>query len=154
MNAEDLKIMVQKIVKQACALKDKHTDEKNARVNYACIFSQNKEEYEKLIEAAKNIGTVIEQTSTGLLFHIHPIENVSGKLKLLKIRLPDKTRTERGDADFTVSDYLDFKKKYLSKKGFRLIKREDFEMIELVDSGSDVRAYFSNPPLDEQLGIK
>ncbi len=154
MKTEDLQIIVQEIVERACALKNRHTDERDVRVNYACIFSQNKEEYEKLIETAKNIGTVIKQTSTGLLFHTRPIETVSGKLKLLKIRLPDSTRPEKGDADFTVSDYPDFKKKHLPKKGFRLIKREDFEMIELMDSGFGVRAYFSYPPLDEQLKIK
>lgn len=154
MNAEILKVKVKEIVEHACALKNKHTGEKNAHVNYACVFSQNKKDYEELIKSAQNIGTVIKETPTGLLFHVHPIDTISGKLKLLKIRLPDSTRPERGDADFTVSDYLDFKKKYLSKKGFRLIKREDFEMIELVDSGYDVRVYFSNPPLDEQLRIK
>lgn len=154
MNAEDLKIMVQETVKQACALKDKHTDEKNAHVNYACIFSQNKKDYEELIKSAQNIGTVIKETPTGLLFHVHPIDTVSGKLKLLKIRLPDSARPEKGDADFTVSNYSNFKKKYLSKNGFKLIHREDFEMIELTDYEFDVRAYFSNPPLDEQLGIK
>lgn len=152
--ADNLEIIIKKIVEHACALKNKYTDEKNAHVNYACIFSQNKEEYEKLIEAAKNIGTVIEETLTGLLFHIHSLDTVSGKLRLLKIRLPDSTRPERGDADFTVSNYQDFKKKYLPEKGFKLIRREDFEMMELTDSEFDVRAYFSNPPLDEQLGIK
>ncbi len=154
MNTKYLKTIVQEIVEHACALKNKHTDEKNAYVNYACIFSQNKEEYEKVIEVARNIGTVIKETSTGLLFHIRPIDTVSGKLKLLKIRLPDSTRPEKGDADFTVSDYSDFKKKYLTRKGFKLIQREDFEMIELVDSEFDVRAYFSHPALDEQLGIE
>ncbi|MFZ3077867.1 MAG: hypothetical protein WA139_05395 [Candidatus Aenigmatarchaeota archaeon] len=145
---------VKNIVDHASVLKNKHTNEKSAPVNYACIFSQNMEEYETLLEAARKIGTVMKETPTGLLFHIRPMNTVSGKLKLLKIRLPDSTRPERGDADFTVSDYSDFKKKYLPKKGFRLIKREDFEMIELKDSEFGVRAYFSNPPLDEQLGIR
>jgi hypothetical protein len=41
----------------------------------------------------------------------------------------------------------------LSKEGFKLIEREDFEMIELMDSEFNVRAYFSNPPLDERLKV-
>lgn len=154
MDAEDLKIKILYIVEKAAALKNKHTDEKNATVNYACIFSQNKKEYDKLIETAHKIGKVVEETHTGLLFQIEPLKTVSGILKLLKIRIPDVTRPELGDADFTVSDYLEFKKKYLPKEGFKLIKkREDFEMLELIDSEFDVRAYFSNPPLDKQLGI-
>jgi len=90
----------------------------------------------------------------GPVYHIQPIKTVSGNLKLLKIRKPDSTKPELGDADFTVGNYSEFKKKHLSKTGFKLIpKREDFEMIELVDSKFDVRAYFSHPPLDKQLGI-
>lgn len=154
MDKEDLKRIVKEIVKRAFILKNKHTDEINAPVNYACIFSQSKEEYDDLLEVAQKIGNPVKETPTGLLFQIDPLDTVAGKLKLLKIRLPDSTRPERGDADFTVSDFSDFKKKHISKKEFKLIRREDFEMIELMDSEFDVRVYFSNPPLDEQLGIK
>jgi len=151
---EDLKNLVKSIVERATALKNKHIEYKNTPVNYACIFSQNKEEYDDLLETARKIGKVIQETPTGLLFQIEPLQTVSGVLKLLKIRIPDPTRPERGDADFTISNFPEFEKKYLSKPGFKLIQREDFKMIELMDSDFDVLAYFSNPPLDEQLGIK
>lgn len=123
-------------------------------VNYACIFAQNNKEYDELVAAARQIGKPIKDTPTGSLFHIRPIATIAGTLRLLKIRLPDPTRPERGDADFTVENYAAFKKKYLGQPGFSLIPREGFEMIELVDPAFDVRAYFSHPPLDEQLGIK
>jgi len=154
MNIEDLKIRVKDIVEKATALKNKYIDDKNTPVNYACIFSQSKEEYDKLVEVAQKIGNIIKETPTGLLFHIWPLKTVSGILKLLKIRIADITRLEKGDADFTVSNFFEFEKKYLPKAGFRLIEREDFVMIELIDSEFDVRAYFSNPPLDIQLNIK
>ncbi len=154
MEKEDLKIKVKSIVEKATALKNKHIDDKNTPVNYACIFSQSKEEYGELLEVTKKIGKVIKETPTGLLFHIEPLQTVSGVLKLLKIRIPDPTRPERGDADFTISNFPEFEKKYLSKPGFKLIQKEDFYMIELMDSNFDVRAYFSNPPLDEQLDLK
>ncbi len=154
METEDLKNLVKSIVERATALKNKHIEYKNTPVNYACIFSQNKEEYDDLLETARKIGKVIQETPTGLLFQIEPLQTVSGVLKLLKIRIPDPTRPERGDADFTISNFPEFEKKYLSKPGFKLIQREDFKMIELMDSDFDVLAYFSNPPLDEQLGIK
>ncbi|MDD5254284.1 MAG: hypothetical protein PHG05_04275 [Candidatus Nanoarchaeia archaeon] len=153
MDTGELKIKVQNIVRKATTLKNKHINHKNAPVNYACIFSQSKEEYDKLLEAARKIGNIIKETPTGLLFQISPLKTVSGFLRLLKIRLPDNTRPELGDADFTISNFPDFKKKYLSKDGFKLIKREDFEMIELMDSEFDVRSYFSNPPLDKQLNL-
>lgn len=154
METEDLKTKVKSIVEKATALKNKHIDEKNTPVNYACIFSQTQEEYNELLEVARKIGKVVKETPTGLVFHIEPLQTVSGVLKLLKIRIPDPTRLELGDADFTVSNFSKFKKKYLFKPGFRLIERKDFVMIELVDPEFDVRVYFSNPPLDKQLNIK
>jgi len=101
-----------------------------------------------------NTGKIIEETLTGPLFHIQPLETIAGKLQLLKIRKPDVTRPELGDADFTISNYAEFKKKYLSQKGFNLIIRKNFEMIELVDPQFNVRAYFSNPPLSKQFEIE
>ena len=77
-----------------------------------------------------------------------------GDLRLLKIRKPYPTHPERGNADFTVSDYQNFKKENLAKKNFKLIKREDFEMIELTDPDFNVRVYFSNPPTDKKFGIE
>lgn len=152
--AKELKELVQRIVKEANTLKNKHTSEKDAPVNYACIFCQSKEQYQHLLNEAYKIGKVIKETTTGPLFHIQPIQTISGKVKLLKIRKPDVTRSELGDADFTVKDYIKFKQKCLLQKGFKLITREDFEMIELMDEKFNVRAYFSNPPLDEQFKIK
>ena len=154
MDAEYLKNRVKSIVEKATTLKNKYIADKNTPVNYACIFSQSEEEYEELLEIARKIGTVVKETPTGLLFHIEPLQTISGVLKLVKIRIPDATRPELGDADFTISNFPDFEKKYLSKTGFKLIKKEDFVMIELTDSEFDVRAYFSNPPLDVQLDIK
>lgn len=154
MTTEDFKRLIQGIVQKSYELKNKHTAEKNAQVNYAAVFSQNEEEYNEFYESAKQIGKVIQNTPTGDLFKIEEVDTVSGKLRLLKIRKPDITRPERGDADFTVADYPTFKSSYLPKSGFKLIERKDFEMVELTDPIFNVRAYFSHPPLDEQLGLK
>ena len=149
-----MKKLIQSIVEEATALKNKHIEYRNTPVNYACIFSQSKEEYEELLEATWKIGKVIQETPSGLLFQIKPLETVSGILKLLKIRIYDPTRPERGDADFTISNFPEFEKKYLSKPGFKIMKKPDFYMIELMDPDFDVRVYFSNPPLDKQLNIQ
>jgi hypothetical protein len=106
-----------------------------------------------LLKAVRKIGKIIQKTPSGLLFQIEPLETVSGALRLLKIRIPDPTRPERGDTDFTISNFPEFEKLYLSKPGFKIIKKPDFYMIELMDSDFDVRAYFSNPSLDKQLKI-
>ena len=152
---KEFRPMILDIVKQAAKLKDAYTSEDSAPVNYACIFAQSQAEYDTFTKSAANIGKVMDDTPTGRLFRIAPLYTVSGRLQLLKVRTPDPTRSERGDADFTVSDYPTFKRRYLAKPGFKLIRKNDnFEMIELMDSYSfNVRAYFSNPPLDKQLGI-
>lgn len=144
--------IIQKIVKEAEMLKNKYTDQKNIPVNYACIFCQSEKEQKVFLEEAHKLGTVIENTEKGSLFKID-LDTVAGKLKLLKIRIPDKTRPERGDADFTVSGYSAFKEKYLGQPGFSLILKEGWEMIELCEKGNNVRVYFSFPPLDKQLGL-
>jgi hypothetical protein len=150
----DVRVLIEEIVDKANELKNKHTSEKKAPVNYACIFCQSKDQYDSLLVSMRNWGRVIKETPTGPLYHIPPIDTVAGKLKLLKIRKPDQTRPELGDADFTVTNYPAFKKRFLPQDGFKLIVREDFEMIELVDPQFEVRSYFSSPPLTQQFKIE
>ncbi|OGY16456.1 MAG: hypothetical protein A2785_02055 [Candidatus Chisholmbacteria bacterium RIFCSPHIGHO2_01_FULL_49_18] len=154
MDIENLKRTTLEIVRDAARLRDKHTGEADAPVNYACIFAHSQEEYDSFLDVTSKIGSVIKETPTGPLLRIEPLETVSGPLQLVKVRKPDETRTERGDADFTVPDYSAFKVRVLKKPGFKLIEREEFEMIELMDPAFDVRAYFSHPPLDRQLGLR
>jgi len=152
MDVEKFKNLIQDIVTKSGKLKDKHTDQKNAKVNYAAIFCQNNEEYNDFLNLANQLGRVFKETQTGPLFLID-LDTESGKLRLLKIRKPDKARKERGDADFTIDNYDSFKKNYLSKPEFSLIERDNFEMIELADPKFNVMTYFSNLPLDQQFGL-
>ena len=152
---ETLLALVRRIVKEAQALKDKHTTgQKDAPVNYACIFSKDQDEYAALIEVVSTMGPQVDSTQMGPIFDIGGIETSAGRLRVLKVRLPDQKRPERGDADFTVSNYPEFKRTYLTQPGFGLLTRPNFEMIELADPDFDALAYFSYPPLDEQLGLK
>ena len=153
MNQEQFIDIVKALVKDACALKDRHTKEADALVNYACIFPHSESEYDEYFAVANSLGSVAKETPTGLLFLVDSIDTVSGNLRLVKVRRPDPTRTERGDADFTVDNYENFKSEILKSAGTKLIERPEMEMIELMEDGADVRVYFSNPPLDKQLGI-
>ncbi|MBI5465931.1 MAG: hypothetical protein HY974_01425 [Candidatus Kerfeldbacteria bacterium] len=153
MQAVDLEVLLRNVVQQARELKDKHTAEYNAPVNYAAIFTQSIDEYQTLLTLAKELGSVVQETRSGPVFDLGAIRTVAGRLRLVKVRQPDKTRPELGDADFTVSDYPRFKAAHLSKPGFKLIERPGMEMIELIDPLFKVRAYFSHPPLDKQLGL-
>jgi hypothetical protein len=153
MEKEELISLVQKIVGDAVKLKDDHTDQKGIAVGYACVFAHNDSEFESLRAAAEKIGKILKSTVTGPIFQIQPISTAAGRLRVLKIRLPDLTRKERGDADFNLPDYETFKKANLNKPGFKFIPRDNFEMIELMEDGANVRVYFSNPPMEKQLGL-
>ena len=154
MTIDNLKKLTQEIVAQARLLSAKHTSERDAPVNYACIFTQSQSEYEGLLDMALQMGSIVDETPMGPVFKIAPFSTDAGNLGLLKIRRPDPKRPERGDADFTVSDYQKFKKTYLDKPGFALIERKNMEMLELVDPSFNVIAYYSNPTLAEALGIQ
>ncbi|PIN81327.1 hypothetical protein COV13_01655 [Candidatus Woesearchaeota archaeon CG10_big_fil_rev_8_21_14_0_10_32_9] len=154
MNLEEFKNLIKYVVKNARFLKDKYTNQKDAPVSYAAIFCQNDQEYEKFSKLVNLIGTPINNTQSGYDYKIEPIETISGPLKILKVRKPDKTRLERGDADFNVDNYEKFKKKHLNLPGFKLIIRPDDEMIELMETGADVRVYFSHPYVNIRLDIK
>ena len=146
---------VLEIIQLALELKNTHTTEQTAPVNYACIFAQTDEEYEELEKETVKLGKVVKETPMGNVYLLaEPIQTVAGPLKIVKIRKPDQNRPERGDADFTVSNYSEFKKKYLDQPGFKLITRPEMEMIELMDPKFNALAYFSHPTLAETLGIK
>lgn len=154
MKQTDFQSLILRIVEQAMQLKDMFTDQKAARVHYACVFSQSDEEYDDLMNTIGLIGKVLEETSTGNVYQIEPMETVAGPLRIVKIRKYDPTRQELGDADFAAIGYAEFKARYLGKPGFKLIEREDFEMIEIMDPSFDARVYFSNPPVEEQFNLK
>lgn len=149
------KQLLQNIVEKAIELKNKHTHEKNAVVNYSCIFTHSDEEYQLMDKEVATLGSVAKETKMGNVYLLHEaIETAAGPLRIVKVRKPDPTRTEQGDADFTVADYPAFKKEYVDKPGFKLIARPDMEMIELKDTKFDVLAYFSHPTLGEVIGVE
>lgn len=145
---------IQSIVRDAETLKDKHTEAKGVPVNYACIFAQSDEEYQQMDAAVAEMGKVAQETKMGNVYLLEQaIETVAGPLRIVKVRKPAADRPERGDADFTLSDYPAFKREHLGQPGYQLIERPGMEMIELSDPDFDVLAYFSYPILQEALKI-
>jgi uncharacterized protein YllA (UPF0747 family) len=142
------------IADETTKLKNKYMGEISAPIDWVAIFSQNAAEYKSLLKETKSIGEIVQETPTGLIFKLNSsIKTKSGDLLIIKIRKHDKTRPQRGDADFRLSDYEAFKKRYLPDEHFKLIERKDYEMIELNDSEFDVLVYFSNPPISKVLGL-
>ena len=136
--------LIQTIVKQSNELKNKYISSYDSTLGYCCIFAQNDEQYNDFENQVTKVGCLLLETRTGNIYKIDPIETVAGKLKALKIRRPDIARQELGHCDFKINNYKKFKDEYLSKANFKLIKRETFEMIELMDNEFNVRIYFPN----------
>lgn len=152
MSREDLKEIIHYLINSCVKLKDKYVDQ-DLIVDWICIFSQSDQEYEDLNRLASQIGEVVESTPSGPIYRFYNRpQTKAGQPYLLKIRVSDPTRPERGDVDFN-TNYLEFKSRYLDNKNFKLIVRKDFEMIELMDPEFDVRVYFSSKPLSKQLKV-
>lgn len=150
MTSSELFKIIEYITKNCKDLKDKYINE-DLKIDYICIFSQSQKEYEELLEIASSVGKLVDKTKTGPVFKFHnPPQTIIGKPKVIKIRIPDNTRPERGDVDFT-SNYSDFKNKYFDDNKFKLIKREKFEMLELKDPAFNVLVYFSSIPQSQLL---
>ena len=151
MNKKDLQKIINYIIKKTLKLKDKYTQEKEIEIDYICIFSQRDKEYRDLKDIVSEIGELVWDSPTGPVYKlkVRP-QTPAGKPVLLRIRIPDKTRLERGDVDFN-TDYPKFKNKYLKDSHFKLIEREDYEMIELMDIDFDVRVYFSSTSFSKTL---
>lgn len=141
------------ITNRSVELKNRYTYASTAPIEFACIFCQNKGEYNKFTSVIEKLGKIVEETSSGFTYLLdESLKTAAGPLRLVKIRKPD-FRRERGDADFN-TDYKKFKNKYRRNSRFELVKYETFEMLRLSDSDYDVMACFSNIPKSKSLAIK
>ena len=141
------------IVDRSTELKNQFTDTSTMPVEFACIFCQNGEEYNKFTNSIEGMGKIVERTPSGFTYLLdESFKTTAGPLRLVKIRKPD-FRPERGDADFNTG-YKKFKNRYQRDSRFELVKYETFEMLRLSDSDYDVMACFSNIPKSKVLGIK
>lgn len=152
MTQRDLNNIINFIIDEGIKLKNKYITQ-DLIIDYICIFSQSQTEYEDLKKLALKVGDEVDNTPTGPIFKFKTRpETKADKPYLLRIRIYDATRPERGDLDFN-TQHSSFKKKYLNNIHFKLIERKDYEMIELMDPKFKVRVYFSSRPLSKDLGI-
>ena len=147
MTKKDIEKIIQYIIAESVKLKNKYTDEINAKVEFGDIFSRDNNEYQQLIEVMNKIGKIVYSAPTGHIYSLKkPIKTIAGKLFLVKIRKSDSKLRLRGDADFN-TDYQKLKQKYQNKPNFELIIRDKFEMLRLSDPDFDVMTCFSNIPV-------
>lgn len=153
MKNEGLEKIITYLVRQGLDTIKNNTDEDQVAIDYVSIFSKDDDEFKNLELVAETMGVQVdkENIKTGKTFLLDKsIETSAGELKLVKIRIPDATRTQRGAPDFKIPNYMQFKEKYLQTSGnFTLMTRKDYEMIEI--KGVDVLVYVPSKTLSERM---
>jgi hypothetical protein len=145
--------VVERIVVTTDAMLQAHLPHIDARISYCAVFCKSDAERDSFLKQLPRGAVLADTTATGPVYIVPAIATVRGSLRVLKIRNPDSTRTERGDADYAVSRYSDLKAAVLGRAGFQLIQRADYQMIELLDEKYDARVYFSDPPVEQHARI-
>jgi hypothetical protein len=109
------------------------------------VFAHSQSEFESLIKILAQIGKPYNYNNGPRVELHYPIEVGENRIVYLRIRKPDPERPQIGCNDFE-TNYEIFKKKYLSKfvDNLQLIKRPEYEMIELHNKDFDVLAYFAS----------
>lgn len=116
-------------------------------IDFVDIFPQSNEELVSLLFEANKLGVKVDETKTGEIYRLNtPIKTKYGLLSLVKIRILDSSRNQRGAPDFKVKNYVEFKKVH---KDFNLIVRPGYELLEL--RGDRVLIYFPSETLSESL---
>jgi len=105
------------------------------------IFSHSEPEFESLGKILAELGEPYNYNN-GPRIKLHkPIEIDGNKILYLRIRKPDIERPQVGCDDFE-TDFKSFKEKYLSKHAnLELIRRPEYDMIEMKDKEFEVLAY-------------
>ena len=138
---EELLIAIKYVAAKATELCQKITSQ-TYPIDYITIFCHYPEEFNFLKQTALELGDLKSENHGPLVELGTPLELINGQLKSLRIREPDPYRMQVGCADFTVSDYQEFKNQFLGKsENLRLIERLDFEMLEFFHPDFDVLAY-------------
>lgn len=106
------------------------------------VFAHSQPEFELLTEILAKIGKPYNYNNGPRVELYEPIEVGEDRITHLRIRKPDPGRPQVGCNDFEI-DYEAFKSEYLSRhpENLSLIKRIEYDMIELHDPEFNVFAY-------------
>ena len=140
-NKEGLLETIQYVATETSRLAKKIVN-KTFLIKSLTVFTHSEPEYELLIQILANMGKPHSYNNGPRVELYEPIIIDSNQITHLRIRKPDPDRPQIGCNDFE-TDYRGFKKEYLSKHpdNLRLVKRSEYEMIELYDPEFKVLAY-------------
>jgi hypothetical protein len=118
--------------------------EERLPINTLKVFAHYKDEYQFLRQWVDSIGAAKDEGSS-TSYYVEPNEPMTvndDPIEYVGIRVPDPYRAQVGCGDFVVSNYDDFKAKYLGKSDFiREIPHQKYQMLELFHPDIDVLGY-------------
>lgn len=144
MLSEQLCTTYRHIASEAMRMVSFHVDKGDLAegIDYASIYAQSPEEFDRITEELKNNGNVTLERLSGGYYRLHePLKVSNITVHHCRVRVFDNEHPERGYIDFEVKDFKQFKNKYLSRPNFSLLSSGE-EMVELRDPKFCVRAYF------------
>lgn len=112
------------------------------KIGYTTFFAQDDEDFSNLVSVLESIGNR-QDANNGYKFILNEQLIVEGEIiEVIRVRKPDIHRKEIGCADliYNEDDYKQLREEAI-EKGFDVIVRKGYEMIELSTFDINVYAY-------------
>ena len=136
----DISERIKTIIQSVHKLEEACFPQFDFKIGYLTIFSKDENDYNSLLEKLETLG-VKEAANNGFKFKLNKKLELEGEtIESVRIRVPDLHRPEYGCADlvYKENEYRQLRRVAVIK-GFDIIYRGDYEMIEL--STLDINAY-------------
>ena len=115
---------------------------KTTFIDYLTLFAQNEKDYKSLNEELERLGSK-QETNNGIKYKLStPFQIGTETISLVRVRKPDVHRKEFGCVDLRFDSVTyDSLRSLALEKGWDIIVRKTFEMIELSTFDTNVYAY-------------
>lgn len=136
------------IVTECENLRIKYLPYESLKLFYVCIMSQSSDKYDSYKKELLKLGDTIDEKETGIRVKIkEPIVVNDLQVTEIKVRKPEKGKSQIGYVDYRSENYDKFKSKVIESKYFETVLLPNgIELIKLEDKAFDVLIYFPNLP--------
>ncbi len=122
----------------------------NIAIDFIDIFPISHAERKKIELNIKENSKIIEKDNKGEFYLLNdPISTIYGELRVIKLRIFDENKKERGTIDFKCNDYNSIKEIIKDRENVYIIHREWDELIEIPIQDNYI--YISNKPKCENF---
>ncbi|MEP7103159.1 MAG: nucleotide exchange factor GrpE [Candidatus Dojkabacteria bacterium] len=150
---ESLTEKIKHIISEAEKIRIENLSNYKLTIDYVNIFSSNSEEYDFYSEEALKIGNLLKEVYNGIYVMFNQPLDVSGfKVRTVKVRKPDPSKTTDGALDFVTSDYEILKGQIQTTDRFELsVNTFKQEEIVVTEENTDAYIAISSIPILETL---